>query len=272
MILILLFLITASWISINAQESIYEHGNKIVNYEDNFKNLIRNWNERNIANAREYTLKDISFVETISNAERYNYYRNYFSSEKPIFSATSGRSGGENGKEYREFTIRPGYIYEEFFDTRKLPDEAKALLSEDDIEKIKEIITKDFNIDTLNLYNYNSYNEQTDTTRTGITRSVANMNLTSIHPISENHIAILEGRKQREDFSLEEKKELILENCLIDKISRQSRFNKVVNMGDVVYKISFEYLLRPYTVFVICSCETKKVVLDSFFSSISVWE
>lgn len=153
------FLIIMSCFFAYSQNSIYEFGRDIVTYEDNFKNFIQNWNERNVTNVKDYTLKDIEFVETISNAERYNYYRNYFTSEKLVGALTMGTNGYKDGKKFQEFTIRPSYIYEEIFDTRKLPEQAKEVFSPKLIEKYKEILTQDFNIDTLNLYSYNSHKQ-----------------------------------------------------------------------------------------------------------------
>lgn len=86
---------------------------------------------------------------------------------------------------------------------------------------------------------------------------VENINITSIYPFSENYKAVhLEDRKQMDDLSLEEKRELIMENLLVERISRQVAFSELVNVGDVVYKISFDYLLHSYNVFVICSHES----------------
>lgn len=48
--------------------SIYEYGITISNYEDNFKNLIN------------------------KTQERYNFYRNYFSSDQPVGCSTKGHT------------------------------------------------------------------------------------------------------------------------------------------------------------------------------------
>ena len=72
-------LVVGGYFTLQAQSvSIYELGRPINDYEDNFKNLISNWTKENITNAESYELKDISFVETISGPERYDYYRNFF--------------------------------------------------------------------------------------------------------------------------------------------------------------------------------------------------
>ncbi len=45
--------------------SIFELGDPIRDYEDNFKNLVKNWTKENVTNVDEYQLLDIDFVETI---------------------------------------------------------------------------------------------------------------------------------------------------------------------------------------------------------------
>ncbi|MBK5261679.1 MAG: hypothetical protein JJE17_03775 [Peptostreptococcaceae bacterium] len=149
--------------SFNNKVSIYEYGDSLSSCETNFENLFKNWNPGNITNAREYELLDFSFVETIADTTRYNYYRNYFSGGEPVycsmasFSSKSSKLKKRNGKTYNEETeiserfVRPGYIHSEIFDQRGLPEEVKKILSEEFKRQAQELLTREINIDTLHL-------------------------------------------------------------------------------------------------------------------------
>lgn len=83
------------FIALQAQDyvsvPIYEFGSPVRDYEDNFKNLVSNWNKEHITNAGDYKLNEIYLLETISGHERYNYWRNYFSSGKPVHRTISSK-------------------------------------------------------------------------------------------------------------------------------------------------------------------------------------
>ncbi|MDR0422837.1 MAG: hypothetical protein LBH72_07500, partial [Proteiniphilum sp.] len=112
--------------------SIYESGRRIEDYKDNFKNLIENWKKENITNAGDYKLNDIYFVETISGHERYNYYRNYFSSGQPVGCSQSKKTGGDSkGNKIYEYIIKPARLYTEFYDSRGMPERMQAILTDE---------------------------------------------------------------------------------------------------------------------------------------------
>lgn len=250
--------------------SIFELGDPIRDYEDNFKNLVKNWTKENVTNVDEYQLLDIDFVETILDAERYNYYRNYFSSDQPVGSSVSRRmSGDSKGNEIYEFVIRPGYAYTEFYDSRGLSGQIREILSEDLQARARALLSRQYNIDTLQLYNYNSLETMSDTTEHGYSTSFKGLNITSLFPFSQNYIDLqINSSKEIGDLPMEEARDFVLENLLIERITRQVAFSDVVKFGDKVFAINFEHEHQPYTSYVVCSHETKKVVWDLFFRNI----
>ena len=258
--------------------SIYELGDSIVNCETNFENLINNWTQDNITNADEYTSFRYAYVETITDSVRYNHYRNYFSGDEVLSASTSGNSGIKAGHKFRRFFIRPGYVYSEFYDTRGMTEKEKTIMSDDFRQKAKEILTRDFNVDKMNLKYYSYESHKTDTTRGvnkssyaySIIKSWASTNIVSPDSISDNYIDVVLGKKKAEQFDITEKRRLILEELLIQRTICQLNFNKQVYFGDKVYAIRFEYYGKQYTNYVICSFKTKKVVFDSFFLNINV--
>lgn len=271
--------------------SIYELGDPIKSYEDNFKNLVRNWKKEYITNAERYTLKEIYLVEVINGSERYNYWRNYFTSDKPVSrsmskrtgvdaggncSAQSGASGSINqasddDKEKRiyELIIEPGYLYSEFYDSRGMSKEIQAILTDDFQREARELLARELNIDTLQLHSEQHYEEVSDTTDIGYSTTFTGYNITSSSPLSQNYKDIkMNNTKTIFDFSLEDARSFILEDLLIERITRQVAFTQTVHPGDRVYAIEFEYGIgrAPYTCHVVCSRETKKVVFDLFFN------
>ena len=124
--------------------SIYEMGDSVTNCDINMKNLLRNWQPEKIANASEYEFLDWSFVETISDSVRYVYYRNYFSSIEPVYSFIRTKSGySSHGNSYNSIWVYPSFTHPEFYDTRELSDNAKAIFSEDVRLKAKDIYSKE---------------------------------------------------------------------------------------------------------------------------------
>ena len=250
--------------------SIFEYGDSIRDYEDNFKNLVKNWNKKNITNIDEYQLLDIQFVETISDVERYNYYRNYFSSDQPVGSSMSGRmSGDAKGDRAYELVIRPAYAYTEFYDARGLSEPIRKIMSEDLQARARALLSREINIDTVQLYNYNLSEAVSDTTEYGHSTSVKGINVSSLAPLSRNYIDLrINASKEIEDMPIEEARDFVLENLLIERITQQVAFNEAVAFGDRVFAIEFEHNHQAYTTYVICSHETKKVVWSTFFRNI----
>lgn len=268
------YMIVGGYFMLQAQGSlsIYEFGCPIRDYEDNFKNLVKNWKKEYITNAEDYKLNDMSFVEIISGNERYNYYRNYFSSDEPVGSAISGKSGvNSKGNKFYEFIIAPAYAYNEFYDTRGMDEKMQVILTDEFQREAKELLSREINIDTLQLFNVQNYEEQSDTTDTGYSRAFRSYNYTSLALLSQNFKDIrIDHTKTIFDLSLEDARKFVLENLLIERVTRQVAFNENVKPGDKVYAINFDYHMQSYTVYLICSRETKRVVWDTFFGRIPV--
>ena len=270
-IYILLTFLFVKSIGVEAQSlSIYELGYPITDYEDNFKNLVRNWTKKNITNIEDYELSDIYLVETLSSRDRYNSYRNFFSSDKPVYPSTKGRTSMDsNGIQIKEFYIEPGYAYTEFFDTRGMTDSIRKILSEDFQKKARDLLSREFDMDTLQLFNFQYHKEHADTTSTGYEKHVNNHTVTSTQPLSRNYIDIvLEGNKKITDLTINEAREFILENLIIERLTRQVAFTNTVKQGDRVYAINLTYHGKAYTNYIVCSYESKKVVWDNLFMRI----
>lgn len=258
--------------------SIYDYGSPITDYEDNFKNLIKNWNKKNVTNADEFEILECSFVETISTWERYNHYRNYFSSDQVVLCSTSGSSVSDHkGNKKYEFTIKPGYAYTEYYDTRGLPDNMKAILTDEFREKAKEILSQEFNIDTMNIkyYQFSDYKTDTISRRNlhfneyGITHENTSLTTASTDSLSKKYSDVfVTGEKTIYDFEIKVAQELILKNLISERLLTQTFFNNTVKTGDKVFVIKFKHEHQLYSSYLICSSETKKVVWDFLFSRI----
>lgn len=269
---------------------IYEYGAPLTSCETNFKNLFKNWNTVNVTNAHEYELLDFTFVETIADTTRYNYYRNYFSGGDAFGSSVSSSSSDRfkfktiKGKRITEETkiterfVRPTFIYSEFFDQRGRSAEAKKILSEEFTSHARELLMREMNIDTMKLIytageifktrKFKSHSDFGDSFEAQIGRM--RYELASTDSISRKLFDILIKDGNYEGLSIEEKRALTLEEILVMRISNQLGFNKLVHFGDKVYVVRFKYHLAMYPVYVICNPTTKKVIVDSFFKKITM--
>lgn len=280
LILICLFLTQLIFSYGQNKISIYELGDSIINCETNFKNLFNNWTSENVTNADSYKLHKYSLVETIIDSTRLNYYRNYFSGVEPIYSSTQGKSGeNSSGQRFREFYIKPGFIHKEIYDQRGLPEKIREIFSEEFKLKAMDILTQEVNIDTINLNYYFYEKNKIDTIINlgshfnvySVRKSFSNHKGASPDSISKNYIDIfIKGEKSMEDLKTDEKKALILEQLLIERINKQLLFNEQVQIGDKVYVVDFEYNGKLFHNYVICSGENKKVAMDYFFRNISL--
>lgn len=125
-ILICVLLLQLTSIYAQNRVSIYEFGDSIVSCETNFTNLLRNWTVDNVTNANEYEFVKHSYVETIVDSSKYRYYRNYFSGKEPVYGSVRGSTKVDtNGKRTRTLHIKPSYIYQEYYNQKGLPDNAK---------------------------------------------------------------------------------------------------------------------------------------------------
>jgi hypothetical protein len=270
-IFILLTFLFVQSIGLEAQSvSIYELGRPITDYEDNFKNLLRNWTKKNITNIEDFEISDIHFVETLTSRGRYNHYRNFFSSDKPVNPSTKGSTSMDSkGTKIKEFYIEPGYAYTELYDTRGMTDSMRKILSDDFQMQARDLLSREFDMDTLQLFNYQYHKEYSDTTSSGFSKQVSSHTVTSLEPLSQNYIDIvLEGNKKVTDLPIKDAREFILENLIIERLTRQVAFTNTVKQGDRVYAIELTYLGNPYTNYILCSSESKKVVWDHFFMRI----
>lgn len=275
---ICIFITQVLFLQAQTRVSIYELGDSITDFNTNFENLVANWTSDNITNANSYELVNYSCIDTISDSTSFNYYRNYFSGIEPIFSSTSGRSHtNTNGEKVSDFFIKPGFIHNEIFDQRGLPQPVRELFTEEFKLKAKNILTRDFNIDTTSLYRY-YYEENTiDTMITlgrhfngyGIEKRGVILNTVSPDSISENYIDVIIKRvKSFDELTSNEKRSLLLEQLLTERTSKQLMFNRDIKIGDKVFAIDFKYKDKAYRNVLICNAENKKVILDYFFSAI----
>ncbi len=268
--------------------NLYEYGLPLSSCETNFKNLFNNWHSGNITNANEYKLLDFSYVETIMDTIRYNYYRNYFSGGEPVGSSKSSNSSISyhtpiSGKDTRvkenyELFVRPGFIYSEFYDQRALPAEARKILTKEVAQQAQELLEREINIDTLALIHCSGEAYRIDTIRSvpdffwsvEVRKGHLTYQLASTDSLSKNVLDYFLQRKNMDNLTLEEKKALILEELLITRITVQVSFNEKIHFGDKVYLVRFRYGGAIYPVYVICNSESKKVVWDNFFMDIPV--
>ena len=271
---------------------IYEYGAPLTSCETNFKNLFKNWTPANVTNAHEFELLDFSFVETLSDTARYNYYRNYFSGAEvfgssistygSISSATKKSKGKiiSYTKESSERFVRLGYLHSELFDQRGLTEEAKKIFSEEFTKQAKELLMREINIDTMklvytagNIYTSNKekYHSESFSKIYAIEKGHLTYDLASTDSISpKRFIALVQSKGNHEELSVQEKRALALEEILLYKISSQYGFNKLVHFGDKVYVVRFRHHLAIYKDYFICNPETKKVVTEYFFKNITI--
>jgi hypothetical protein len=173
------------------------------------------------------------------------------------------------GTKIKEFYIEPGYAYTELYDTRGMTDSMREILSDDFQMQARDLLSREFDMDTLQLFNYQYHKEYSDTTSSGYEKQVSNHSVTSLEPLSQNYIDIvLERRKKVTDLTVNDAREFILENLMIEKLTRQLAFTNTVKQGDRVYSIELTYLGNSYTNYIVCSSESKKVVWDYFFMRI----
>jgi hypothetical protein len=276
--LVWLLIIQVSFLHGQNSVSIYELGDSITDCETNFKNLFVNWTFRNVTNADSYNLLKYSYVETITDSIKFNFYRNYFSGIEPIFSSVSHKKGEiGRGERIYEFYIKPGFIHQEIFDQRGLSPEIREIFTEEFTAKAKDILTRDINIDTISLNYYFYEKNKIDT----IIKLCPNFNVYNVRKtylgskgaspdsISKNYIDIFIKRaKSVDELKNSEKRPLILEQLLIERINKQLLFNQQVHIGDKVYVIDFEYNGKLFSDYVICDVENKRVVIDYFFKGI----
>jgi len=96
-------------------------------------------------------------------------------------------------------------------------------------------------------------------------------NAASPDSISKNYIdIIIKKERKAEELSICELRNLLLEQMLIERVESQLFFNEQVRIGDKVYLIKFTYNGKFYSNYVVCSAESKKVIVDYFFKGIMI--
>lgn len=192
--------------------------------------------------------------------------------------------GSSDGRIFREFYIEPGFAHREFYDQRGLPEATKKIFSEEFKAEAIDILTREINIDTIDLKHYHYEKITLDTIRnqgvdskySGTSKEFINRIAASPDSISQNYIDIVmksEGGLdilKFDDLQIDEKRLLILEQLLIERINKQLHFNEMVNIGDKVYRIDFKHDGMLFSNYVNCSAESKKVVMDHFFLNINL--
>ena len=169
--------------------------------------------------------------------------------------------------------------------------------------KAVDIASKELNIDTMQLLYYSYHQIDTvwtankDTIKKTISRIVGAgqsgfgggavivngngveeiswrktfIDIWSPNILSQNYIDVyITNKKSPDDLSIEEARELILEDLLLQRIVLQMKFNEQVKIGDKVFLIKFKHKEKIYNNLIICSSETNKVVWDYFFKKITL--
>ena len=75
-------------------------------------------------------------------------------------------------------------------------------------------------------------------------------------------------KKALEELPLEAQQRILLAQLRNQRLTAQVSLSKNMAVGDVVYAIQFLYKEKPNEVFVICDQDSKKVLVDTFFSAI----
>ena len=262
--------------------SIYEYGDSLTSCETNFKNLFQNWDNGYITNASQYifgnyssveTISDsarYSFVETISDSARYRYYRNYFSGLEVVshYYSSSGSSfyEGNQWKNKHEYFIAP-YKYKWTL-LEQLPIEIMV--------KMLKLYNTEINIDTIKLKtvfqeaiqtleekqdgdsSYNNYSKIIQREIWAYSDSATKKSIDSmvVHQV------------RYEDLSIQSQEAIQTARALLMRVGMQKKFNEVVNIGDKVYVVPFQFSCYQFKIFIICNPVTKKVVMDYFFKNI----
>ncbi len=266
--LIILFLIQLEIKELYSQSnvSIYAVGDSITNCEINFKNLRDNWFESIVINAKDYELQDYSFIETISDSTRYRYYRNYFASDKPLQCLAANNDGYTYKQEKKGIHTHSCKI-------EPLPDrnylhaslhfiQSNKEIPEDFKKKVQKIIETDYNIDTMHLNHFVYESKGNDTTFyrengfvvSGTKEYSTNWDIAYPDSLPLLYIGVeVKRSKNRNNLSIKERHELMLEELVVDKIRTCLSFNDQVNIGDKVYKFNFKYKDASYSILLICS-------------------
>lgn len=273
---IIFFLLFGEYSIAQNSKSIYEYGDSIEGYDTNFKNLFNNWKEDNITNANDYKLLSYSFVERIDNQRVFDYYRNYFSGNRFLGSSTRGSSGENKFGRYREFFVQPRYLFQQFEDTTGMPVEIKQILTKEFQEQLKSLISKEIDVDSLNIYKYKYFKSDTDTTITKSSKSIKSTT-TVAHIVSDKKLSkksedVMLGKKRFNEIPIANRQELMLEEVKSQRLFFQTHFNDNVSLGDVIYVVNFRYFDKFYTNYVVCSKTTKRVIIDGFFKNIKVYD
>jgi len=264
--------------------SIYEFGQPVNNFENNFINLFNNWTTENIDNAKDYKLINFSLVETISDSEVYRRYRNFFIGNKPIVSRIkSGSKSGSNGNKESHLFVYPVKRYQFLYDNTDSLYTSPDWMDKGFKKEALKILKEDLNIDTLNVFHHRfkenklissnevhsflSYSILIDRSE-NLSQSIVKF---SVDSLSQNYIDVaLKRIKNYDQLSTLEKKRLAIEELVINKITNQINFTKTIEIGDVIYLINMKYKDQNYQLYVILDRARKQVIWDDFFNPIKI--
>lgn len=252
--------------------SIFEYGDSIKDCQTNFKNLINNWQSAFITNANEFEFIKCTFIEEITDSSRYNFYRNYFSSNQSI-GATYGRVTSTDSKGMTSYTqlIRPRLKYQQIYDPRILHDSMQIIYSSDFCEKAKRLLDQEFSIDTikLNYYTFSQDSIYADDKHSG--HQSKYWDFYSPDSLTQDYFDVaINHTKTLLSLDLENAQKIILQDLLIQRILEQIYFTDQVSLNDKVFKIVFKYNNHQFSTYIICSAQTNKVVLGSIFDGLRI--
>lgn len=214
---------------------IYEYGDSIVSCETNFKNLFTNWTVKNITNAPDYKLLNYSFLESISDSVIFKVYSRLFTSSTNMLgkgTKSSSRSTSYGSDENR-FVIEPRYFT------------LKTLFSTKD-KRVKKLFED-----------------------LGFTQEMWRM-YSDDFIVNESKNGSFKFVNSPDSLSDAEYKKYILEGTRTERMMAYDYFKNQIKIGDLVYVIHFRYNGKLYSDYVVCDPDSKKVIFDSFFSSINI--
>ena len=259
------------------ERTIYEKGDSIRDFETNFKNLFQNWDTAPIVNAADFELKGYSFKEVIEDRAALNRYRNYFTSNQSLGMnmRKSSRSSANGGKAKVRMTLLPEYTYDPILNIDPKPEWYTPAFK----DAVVKLVDQDFNIDTLELTYHSSMQKEEFSEQKGYSsdgspnyikhRAQKNFETYALGPLSEDYIQVfVTEEKALEELSLEAQQRILLAQLRNQRLTAQVSLSKNIAVGDVVYAIQFLYKEKPNEVFVICDQDSKKVLVDTFFSAI----
>ena len=172
-------------------------------------------------------------------------------------------------------TLLPEYTYDPILNIDPKPEWYTPAFK----DAVVKLVDQDFNIDTLELTYHSSMQKEEFTEQKGYSsdgspnyikgRAQKNFETYALGPLSEDYIQVfVTEKKALEELPLEAQQRILLAQLHNQRLTAQVSLSKNMAVGDVVYAIQFLYKEKPNEVFVICDQDSKKVLVDTFFSAI----